>query len=431
MISKVEIFVLLFLLSASPLHAQTAVSRGLAGHWSGVSGSAKIAQGATIGAGFAKKDIGHRIESFEFDIDGNGRVTGHGIAVYWFNVSAAIPMIAANAHLDGNVRRIEFSIDGNVTEKGVFITSKAMEKLPLVSPGKRQIIDAWNVFGPEPAKLDNGLDGLFLGSSATNSQLEMTVEWKARKDEGKLTVYDINTPSPDNSFISTDEIGFRAKVTWAEQLNDRISWKGEDCREDNIDSGRLNPAGIQNSPYYSAKPNSPAAPNGRGGKLSYRVTASVDADITEKEDMVIIAQDELDQLRQEYVDMNKTRVPQRDEFTHDNGQFNTGDYGWVIVKQEALDGYNTIVQAFAPNVANMNSAYRNPVHNAKLPGSASESRHIYGDALDLQTPSIGHSGPPTYEDWLKLKEATKTANPSFIEEYNQSGVGHVHVDWRP
>lgn len=423
--------ILFILFYALPLYSSDSVLAELIGHWSGVSGSSRINQSAVIGAGFAKKDIGHKVESFEFDVASNGHITGHGVAFYWFNVSGTVPFAAANAHLDGNVRRVEFTIDGKVGGKGVFITSETAEKLPLVGPGKRQTIDAWNVFGPEPAKLDKGPDGLLLSSSVTNNQIGMTVEWKAKK-EG-LEIYAVETPSPNHSFVSSDVILFRARVLNKPQFDAQIDWKSEDGKKDKILSGVLNPLELKDSADYSRtpalKPNPPTAPDGRNGKLSYKVTAYLDEKVGEQAS-IIIEQDELDRLRQEYVDMMKRRVPQRNEFTQNGGQFNTGDYDWAIVKQEALDGYNIAVQAFAPNITGLNSAYRNPVHNARLPGSGKESRHIYGDALDFQTPSIGHTGPPNKNDWNILMKAAEKAKPAYTEPYDQSGAGHVHIDWR-
>lgn len=192
-------FVLLVLLYFSPLHAETAISAEFVGHWRGVYGDSKIDQRAAIGAGFAQKDIGHKIESFEFNIDSGGRISGRGVASYWFNVSGTIPLAAANAHLDGGIKKVEFLIEGNIKNGGAFVTSKAVEKLTLINTGKHQLLEAWNVFGPWPAKLDKETDGLSLGSSATNEQLGMKLKWKAIK-EG-LQIYEIWTPGPNRSFI--------------------------------------------------------------------------------------------------------------------------------------------------------------------------------------------------------------------------------------
>lgn len=291
-------------------------------------------------------------------------------------------------------------------------------------------MDTWNVFGPNIAKLDNGPDGLILSSTATNKQLGMTVEWKAVK-EG-LEIYDVQTPSPNHSFISADAISFRARVLNSPQFDAKIDWKSEDGKMDNIMSGALNPSELRDNPDYShepvLKPNPPEATEGRKGKLSYKVTAYLEEKSGDQAS-IVIQQDELDQLRQEYVDMEKSRVPQRDEFTRDHRDYNFGDYSWAIVDQAVVDGYASIVKAFEPNQTSLNCAYRNPVHNAKI-GGKKESRHIYGDALDLQTPSIGHTGLPNKDDWNILLKASEKANPTYTEPYDQSGAGHVHIDWR-
>ena len=122
-------------------------------------------------------------------------------------------------------------------------------------------------------------------------------------------------------------------------------------------------------------------------------------------------------------------MPYRDEFTKDGEKFNTGDYRWAMVKPKMVERYKIIAENYVPHPAKINSAYRNPVRNKKA-GGRPESRHIYGDAVDIQTVAIGHEGPPNKKDWQTLVDISKKTNPSYIERLEESKAGHVHVDWR-
>ena len=249
-----------------------------------------------------------------------------------------------------------------------------------------------------------------------------------------LVIYEIKTPSPDSSFISTDALQFHAKIKGAPELDKKISWVSEDGKASSVDSGVLDPAALKWSADYPStaplKPNPPEAPEGRKGKLSYKITASIRAEDAQETTAVLIQQDELDQLRQEYVDIKKVRVPQREEFVQNGGKFNTGDYAWAVVIPKMLDGYRTVAENYSPHPARINSAYRNPSLNLRI-GGEKESRHIYGDAVDIQTVAIGHKGGPNYEDWKFLYDIAEKANPSYIEEFEKSKAGHVHADWGP
>ncbi len=358
-------YIIFFLisLSASPLHGQTPVPQEYIGHWRGVSGSAELKQSAKIGAAFASKDIGHTVESFEFDIREDGSITGHGVALYWFNVSAVanlmVTTVAPQAYLEGKVKRIEFTIEGKANPDGVVMHSKVEGRLALISAGKKTSIEAWNLFGASPALLRSDGGEQVIGWSGTVGDQGMRLEWHAVKGWA-LEIYEISTPGPDYSFISTDQLLFRARVNGSPQMTAKIGWRSEDGKVDKIDSGSLQPSELKESPDYPAtpplKPAPPPAPNGRQGRLSYKISASAEGGGDISKAAATIQQDELDQLRQEYVDMRKSHVPQRNEFTRDGRQFNTGDYRWAMVKQVASDGYATIVQAFAPNVTNLNSA---------------------------------------------------------------------------
>ena len=63
----------------------------------------------------------------------------------------------------------------------------------------------------------------------------------------------------------------------------------------------------------------------------------------------------------------------------------------------------------------VNSGYRPPGYNAMI-GGATHSRHMYGDAFDLDPVNVS----------LATLESACTGNDGFLVEYES----HVHCDWR-
>jgi hypothetical protein len=84
-------------------------------------------------------------------------------------------------------------------------------------------------------------------------------------------------------------------------------------------------------------------------------------------------------------------------------------------------------------VHHINSAYRNPDHNAEKcvgPGRPG-SRHMFGDAVDLQNKSR------TLSEWKYLIDMADVAHADFVERNKKTGLpippcnlGCAHADWR-
>jgi Peptidase M15 len=64
----------------------------------------------------------------------------------------------------------------------------------------------------------------------------------------------------------------------------------------------------------------------------------------------------------------------------------------------------------------VNSGYRSPAYNAGIPGSATNSRHMFGDGFDLEPIEVG----------LTMLENACTAHGGALVEYTT----HVHCDFR-
>lgn len=157
----------------------------------------------------------------------------------------------------------------------------------------------------------------------------------------------------------------------------------------------------------------------------------------------VITQDEIDQCRQEYVDMNKNHKPTRGEFvdntTYSNpghfsfGEINSGDYDVAIFT--IAQHLENIREAIGNLAMPVNSGYRNPIRNASV-GGATNSRHIYGDAVDIGLQDWDKDGDKDEDDWILMKNAADAEGASYIEPYEDTkpilGVreGWVHMDWR-
>ncbi len=139
-------------------------------------------------------------------------------------------------------------------------------------------------------------------------------------------------------------------------------------------------------------------PGGRGGPLSLTVQAHVQVDEQEYTARETVVQDELDQLRQEYVDLERHTVPDRSEFVDAtsfaarygrrypwlhfedlNWSVNPNTrlrYSYAIIRPELLQGLDRVRQAYGGIV--INSGYRNPVRQVEVHAPVPESLHQYG-----------------------------------------------------
>jgi hypothetical protein len=112
-------------------------------------------------------------------------------------------------------------------------------------------------------------------------------------------------------------------------------------------------------------------------------------------------------------------------------ELNTGDYSWALVRRPlvrpassgyGLDRWRELYGA--PRI--INSAYRNPVHNAGV-GGAPNSRHIWGDASDLRNET------GTLTEWQRMYDMAGPgyANADYREpSTGPCGLACTHADWR-
>lgn len=86
---------------------------------------------------------------------------------------------------------------------------------------------------------------------------------------------------------------------------------------------------------------------------------------------------------------------------------------YAVVQPHAVERVQQLRDELGPII--VNSGYRPPAYNAMI-GGATHSRHMYGDAFDLDAGDVS----------LATLQAACTANAGFLVEYE----AHVHCDWR-
>lgn len=153
-----------------------------------------------------------------------------------------------------------------------------------------------------------------------------------------------------------------------------------------------------------------------------------------------VVQDEKDQLRQEYVDMEKKIIPKWEELI-DKGdtahfsvsQFNAsqkvggGEYKYILCK--VLDKLEK-VRSKAGNIPmTINSGFRNPYkHHVKLGLKTKESPHLYGMAADISLDDFNGDKKIDETDRVLINTPAKVLG-ACIEPANKTKTW-IHLDWR-
>jgi hypothetical protein len=116
-----------------------------------------------------------------------------------------------------------------------------------------------------------------------------------------------------------------------------------------------------------------------------------------------------------------------------NTDLNWGEYNWAIIQSRLNSGLNLIAAATGnPYPMGIASAYRNPAREqVKSPGTT-DSRHVYGDAVDFQVPKTKTRGLTQWQSLFNfLNLLTGYPGVTCIEPFRFSGASHVHIEWRP
>jgi hypothetical protein len=95
------------------------------------------------------------------------------------------------------------------------------------------------------------------------------------------------------------------------------------------------------------------------------------------------------------------------------------DADWAILTSSVTAGLDAI-RSGRGSALTLSRAYSTPAHNSEI-STASNSRHVYGDAGDIQTGSQAM--------WSEVSQLAKGTG-ACVEPQLQSTLSHVHADWR-
>lgn len=136
--------------------------------------------------------------------------------------------------------------------------------------------------------------------------------------------------------------------------------------------------------------------------LAFEVRASIDASGTVVEGVPrMVRQDEMDTIREEYIELGRAPVPSRgvfgqrrsEHFGPPHDELNSGDYQVYWLEESALQRLETLrvfIEAFYEQYAlafrgiTVVGGYRNPVHHRIHRGHGYNSAHELGTAFDLR-----------------------------------------------
>jgi hypothetical protein len=247
-----------------------------------------------------------------------------------------------------------------------------------------------------------------------------------------VSIYQIDTPSNDSkdagsdrSFVSTDTLSFQAKLGCDKS---RPEWKSGMSQDNG--NGSLSPVSFTGEPY-KAKPQ-PFPPTTSDGARDNPIEYTVTATDSGSEDKQKIKQDDIDTIRQQYIDMRKQRTPARSEFIDSGGSAHftfaqiqdrsSPPAAWAIFSVFGqLEQWRT---NYGDELPHINRGYSTPKHNAHVSDAgnpaAKNSTHIYGVAVDLA--ANRNTDPDT---WNELAQAGLDTG-ACIEPTST----HVHGDWR-
>ena len=151
--------------------------------------------------------------------------------------------------------------------------------------------------------------------------------------------------------------------------------------------------------------------------------------------------DQRDNISQEYITYRVNFVPPcnvlrymhneqlSDHFSVDELNVDN-EYDWGLWWRYLLDGMEDTRYINGDLALHVNSGYRNPARNCghnlncPSPAYARNSRHVYGDGVDIVTSSNW-----TQAAWRALRQSALAAG-GCCEPLDQSTYSHVHADWR-
>ena len=263
-----------------------------------------------------------------------------------------------------------------------------------------------------------------------------TDEWMVwRLSQGSWsTVFDPSIkvtvdPTLSNGYFHSNNDG-QYRVYAITQMS-QVTWSAEVLSG----GGSLTFSPTNATPSYVTFSPSPA-PNGRDSKLSYRVKATTQAQTSATK---TFTQDDVAQLQQEYIDLNRTRwangitptIPGRSDFRRNYRTTNYSNFDYARGRQLILMYMGSVAEGIrsreiaivgdtrAPRVT---SGYRNPRT------SAGNSLHQFGYAIDMN-PSRAFSNQDSVRNkMLERIQSNEGLGTVHYDSMIHGPIIHIHIE---
>ena len=243
-------------------------------------------------------------------------------------------------------------------------------------------------------------------------------------------------PDGRHSFVSTDSISLRLAIPgvtvpksgWAKLTEWHVKGMGPF-------SGSGVPDQALESMTFAFKPDPGARPTDgsttRNRPLQYDVSAAFEG----IEQHFILVQDDVDLLRQEYIDHNESVVPSRSDcVAHPvDRSFNIGNYELVVDggMRAAFDRVSLEFGKEPRGSLRVVSGFRSPQRNRAAGDFHPKNPHVYGRALDIAPdPFSGSALEALYQACVRAGfHAVKEAAPGRGVATSSADAQYVHLDW--
>ena len=220
--------------------------------------------------------------------------------------------------------------------------------------------------------------------------------------------------------------------------NALMVWDITDDDRDSIDSG--DPQNPENGMNCTFIANQGSTSSPRNAPLSYKIkaTLALDGTSTNVFQETYARQDELDQLRQEYIDLSRftPMLQPRNQFSSSLSTNNYMTSSWRSWGLDAIpSGHSSKLTSIHGHLQHnsssgtISSGYRPPRDQLRVETtSCNYCAHVRGEAMDLNTADFNGDGNINHTDRSLLRQACINEGATYTQVY--STTLHVHADWR-
>ncbi len=282
---------------------------------------------------------------------------------------------------------------------------------------------------PEPQTITQSFqDETDLGMRSTTWVLALTPSFNIERED--------RVSDGRNSFISTDFIRLQMAIPGVTVASSGwASLPSWEVKGMSPLSGSGVPNSLPQSSSFAFEPNPGQRPVSGSTSRNRPIQYTVSAEFVGIQRFFILMQDDVDILRQEYLDHKEPTVPARGDCVEHpiDGSFNSGNYALFIDggMQAALDKIKLEFGKKSQGSLRVVGGFRSPQRNKALGDLQPGSPHVYGRAIDLVPEPSGAA------QFAALYDASVQAGfhpfceaaPGREVPPGSPETRHVHVDW--